>query len=86
MAPLSLRPEPQDMVHSSRQSGDEFNTETENQYSTEPLFSVSELHVSINPLLCLFSLFCLQNLHPELRSGEKPFTGQTAACETRAGL
>lgn len=28
-----------------------------------------------------FSLFCLQNLRPELWSEEKPFIGQTAACE-----
>lgn len=82
---LSLRPEPADMLQSSRESGDEFKTEIENQYSSVLLLNVSELYISINPLLYLFSLFCLQNLHPELWSG-KTFTWQTAACEIGAGL
>lgn len=53
--PVILRPELQDMVQSSRDSGDEFKTEIENQYSTVPLLNVSEC-ISQPPLVPFLSL------------------------------
>lgn len=63
--PLSLRSEPQDVVQSSRESGDKFKTEIENQYF-HSLDCFRIIHINQPPLV-LFSLFCLQAFASRVR-------------------